>query len=137
MEVDLIERGRYLSRITSAQTRKDHNGEIYFALVYGRIVEGPHKGECWMDVLRPAHTIPAWEKMSKRKLDQLLRATGAEAPEQTKGRQVIVRISVRQSDRGAENIVTGYWSPLEYPAPDIRKSTKWHGGEAIAIPKQK
>jgi hypothetical protein len=60
--VELIPAGRYPSKVTSVQIKRDCNGEIYFVLVYGKIFTGEHRGEVWMDVLRPAHTLPVIEK---------------------------------------------------------------------------
>jgi hypothetical protein len=98
--VTLIAPGRYRSKVTSVQIKRDCNGEIYFASILGRITEGEHKGEMWMDLLRPAHAIPAIEHMDRRKLGELLSAAGVETPELAKGQQLIAHIGVRTLDEG-------------------------------------
>jgi hypothetical protein len=107
---DLIPTSRYLSKITSVQVRRDYNNTVYFALVHGRIVEGERRGEFWMDILRPAHTVPVIEKMDGRKLDELLAAANVEDVLAAKGKIVGVGIGIR----GDENTIVGYW-----PSPEV------------------
>jgi hypothetical protein len=102
--VDLIEPGRHRSKVTSVQVRRNFNGEVYFVTVLGRILEGEHKNEPWMDILRTDHPLPPIAKSSQRKLAELLTATGVEQVEQAKGKQVVAILNVL----GAENVVSGY-----------------------------
>jgi hypothetical protein len=126
--VDLIEPGRYLSKITSIQVRRNLNGEIYFATVLGRILEGEPYGEPWMDILRPDHPVPAIAKCSRRKVEELLKATGVKQIEEVKRREVGTRINIL---RGA-NVITGYWSAAD-PVNDPSVNSPPDGGEQAEL----